>query len=76
MIDPIGLALENFDHTGRWREMDGPARIDATGQLADRIPIDVVYVAMFYATDGNLWLVDQPSRLRHGFIRVELPGST
>jgi hypothetical protein len=35
LIDPIGLALENFDHTGRWREMDGPARIDATGQLAD-----------------------------------------
>ena len=35
LIDPIGLALENFDHTGRWREMDGGARIDATGQLAD-----------------------------------------
>ncbi|MGH9239611.1 MAG: DUF1592 domain-containing protein, partial [Vicinamibacterales bacterium] len=35
LIDPIGLALENFDHTGRWREMDGPMRIDATGQLAD-----------------------------------------
>ncbi|HVG69914.1 MAG TPA: DUF1592 domain-containing protein [Vicinamibacterales bacterium] len=35
LIDPIGLALENFDHTGRWREMDGQARIDATGQLAD-----------------------------------------
>ena len=52
-------------------------RVDAaTGQLADRIPIDVVSAAMFYATDGNLWLVDQPSRLRHGFIRVELPAST
>ena len=35
LIDPIGLALENFDHTGRWREMDGQARIDASGQLAD-----------------------------------------
>jgi hypothetical protein len=35
LIDPIGLALENFDHTGRWREMDGPMRIDASGQLAD-----------------------------------------
>lgn len=35
LMDPIGLALENFDHTGRWREMDGTARIDATGQLAD-----------------------------------------
>jgi hypothetical protein len=35
LIDPIGLALENFDHTGRWRDMDGPMRIDASGQLAD-----------------------------------------
>ena len=35
LIDPMGLALENFDHTGRWREMDGKTRIDATGQLAD-----------------------------------------
>jgi hypothetical protein len=35
LIDPIGLALENFDNTGRWREMDGKTRIDATGQLAD-----------------------------------------
>jgi hypothetical protein len=35
LMDPIGLALENFDHTGRWREMDGTTRIDATGQLAD-----------------------------------------
>jgi hypothetical protein len=52
-------------------------RVDAaSGQLAERIPIDVVHAAMFYATDGNLWLVDQPSRLRHGFIRVEVPAST
>ena len=35
LMDPIGLALENFDHTGRWREMDGQIRIDASGQLAD-----------------------------------------
>jgi hypothetical protein len=35
LIDPIGLALENYDHIGRWREMDGQIRIDATGQLAD-----------------------------------------
>jgi hypothetical protein len=35
LIDPIGLALENFDHTGKWRDLDGKAPIDATGQLAD-----------------------------------------
>jgi hypothetical protein len=35
LIDPIGLALENFDHTGKWRSTDGGAAIDASGQLAD-----------------------------------------
>ena len=34
-MDPIGLALENFDHTGKWRELDGACAIDASGQLAD-----------------------------------------
>ena len=23
LMDPIGLALENFDHTGKWRTIDG-----------------------------------------------------
>ncbi len=35
IMDPIGLALENFDHTGKWRTLDGKAVIDATGQLTD-----------------------------------------
>jgi hypothetical protein len=51
-------------------------RIDATtGEIAERIPLEVVYPVAFYATDGNLWIVDQPSRLRHGFIRIELPAT-
>jgi hypothetical protein len=51
-------------------------RIDgATGQIAERIPIDVVYPVSLSATEGSLWLVDQPERLRHGFIRIELPAS-
>jgi hypothetical protein len=49
-------------------------RIDAaTGQIAQRIPIDMVSAVSFSATDGNLWLIDQPSQVRHGFIRIELP---
>ena len=35
LMDPIGLALENFDHTGKWRDRDGRMPIDASGQLAD-----------------------------------------
>jgi len=34
-MDPIGLALEQFDATGRWREADAGAAIDTKGVLAD-----------------------------------------
>jgi hypothetical protein len=40
LIDPVGLALENFDHTGKWRTMDGKAAIDASSQLADGTKVD------------------------------------
>lgn len=32
-IDPLGFALENYDVLGRYRTHDGPAEIDASGQL-------------------------------------------
>jgi len=37
VMDPLGLALENFDATGRWRDRDRYAgtAIDASGQLPD-----------------------------------------
>jgi Protein of unknown function (DUF1592)/Protein of unknown function (DUF1588)/Protein of unknown function (DUF1585) len=35
MMDPIGLALENFDATGRWRIRDNGAPIDSRGELWD-----------------------------------------
>ena len=34
-MDPLGLALENFDATGRWRTAEGGNRIDASAELAD-----------------------------------------
>jgi hypothetical protein len=34
-MDPIGLALENFDGIGRWRSEDSGTKIDASGQLVD-----------------------------------------
>ena len=34
MMDPLGLALENFDAVGRWRTLgEGSARIDASSAL-------------------------------------------
>jgi hypothetical protein len=35
VIDPLGLALENFDATGRWRIKDNGVPIDSTGVLYD-----------------------------------------
>jgi mono/diheme cytochrome c family protein len=40
LMDPIGLALENFDGIGRWRTMDNGAIIDPASQLADGTPVD------------------------------------
>jgi hypothetical protein len=40
MMDPIGLALENFNAIGRWRSTDSGARIDPTGQLFDGTALD------------------------------------
>jgi hypothetical protein len=35
VIDPLGLALENFDATGKWRVRDGGINVDTKGQLFD-----------------------------------------
>jgi mono/diheme cytochrome c family protein len=46
IMDPIGLALENFDAVGAWRERDGVSLssvgmpIDASGQLMDGTKVD------------------------------------
>ena len=34
-MDPLGLALENFDANGRWRGAEGGNPIDASAELAD-----------------------------------------
>ena len=39
VIDPLGLALENFDATGAWRIKDNGVPIDAAGELYDGTPV-------------------------------------
>ena len=39
MIDPIGLALENFDITGAYRIKDQGMPVDAAGELYDGTPV-------------------------------------
>jgi len=40
VIDPLGLALENFDVTGKWRIKDAGSPVDPTGELYDGTPMD------------------------------------
>ena len=35
VIDPLGLALENFDVTGKWRIKDNEVPVDSSGVLYD-----------------------------------------
>ena len=38
-IDPIGLALDNFDVTGQWRIKEGGVALDTNGELYDGTPV-------------------------------------
>jgi hypothetical protein len=40
IMDPIGLAMENYDAIGRWRNVDEGVAIDASAQLVDGTPIN------------------------------------
>lgn len=42
MMDPLGVALENFDAVGRWRTRDGRDEIDASGSMSDGTSFDGV----------------------------------
>ena len=42
VMDPVGLALENFDAVGAWRTTEAGGPIDASGQLADGTAVDGV----------------------------------
>jgi hypothetical protein len=38
-IDPIGLALDNYDVTGRWRIKENGVSLDTQGELYDGTPV-------------------------------------
>jgi hypothetical protein len=39
-LDPLGLAMENFDAIGRWRDREGGHAIDASGELPGGVAFD------------------------------------
>ena len=40
VIDPLGLTLENFDVTGKWRIKDNGNPVDSSGVLYDGTQMD------------------------------------
>src|SRR6266699_757075 len=42
MMDPIGLALENFDGIGKWMTPEAGQKLDVSGQLVDGSKVDGV----------------------------------
>src|SRR4029434_4866551 len=40
IMDPVGFSLENFDLVGKWREVDGKTKIDATAEMVDGTKLD------------------------------------
>jgi hypothetical protein len=42
VMDPVGLALENFDAVGAWRAREGGKAIDASAELSDGTQVDGV----------------------------------
>jgi Protein of unknown function (DUF1592)/Protein of unknown function (DUF1588)/Protein of unknown function (DUF1587)/Protein of unknown function (DUF1585)/Protein of unknown function (DUF1595)/Planctomycete cytochrome C/Cytochrome C oxidase, cbb3-type, subunit III len=59
IMDPIGLALENFDAIGKWRVTDDGSPIDVAGMLVDGTKID-----------GTIGLRDAFIRYTPQFVRV------
>ena len=64
-MDPLGIALENFDVIGRWRDKDHLGPIDATGTLPDGREIS----GILGLKDA---LVEEPDRLARGVARAVL----
>src|SRR5262249_8105812 len=65
MIDPIGLALENFDVTGQWRTWDKTYAISSAGVRIHTAGIPVDATTTLY--DGTP--LDGPASLRQGILK-------
>jgi hypothetical protein len=65
MIDPIGLALENFDVTGQWRTWDKTYAISADGVRIHTAGVPVDATTKLY--DGTA--LNGPASLRDGILK-------
>jgi hypothetical protein len=72
IMDPIGLALENFDAIGVWRARDSGYQVDAAGQLTDGTPIDgPIALREALLTRGDAYVTNVTAKLlAYGLGRV------
>ncbi len=64
MIDPIGLALENFDVTGAWRTLDRTASISDTGTRIRSVGVLIDTKTTLF--DGTA--IEGPASLRQAIV--------
>jgi hypothetical protein len=67
MIDPIGLALENFDVTGQWRTWDKTYAMSADGVRIHTAGVPVDSSTRLY--DGTV--LNGPADLRNGILKYQ-----
>jgi hypothetical protein len=76
-MDPIGLAFENYDGIGRWRDTEGGQPIDASGKLVgtdiDGPFVGAVALAQKLASSPQVSACAVRQLFRFGFGRYETP---
>ena len=75
-MDPIGLALENFDGVGVWRDRENGALIDASGQLDGVFYDDAVGLGEAVGEHPNLMECLVRNFYRYAGGHIETPGET
>jgi hypothetical protein len=74
LMDPIGLALENFDGLGVFRTTENDVTIDTSGEIAGMPFAGPVDLANIIASDPDLASCTTRNLYRHAFGHVETAG--
>jgi hypothetical protein len=79
-MDPLGLAFENYDAIGKWRDSEGGKAIDASGMLQgtdiDGPFVGAVELAGKLVTSPRVSACAVRQLFRFGFGRFETPAET
>jgi len=73
-MDPLGLALENFDALGVWRTTDNGLPIDASGQLGNQAFVGARALGELLAEDTTFSACVTRQFYRHALGHLESPG--